>query len=646
MVETIPRRDPYINELVLHLDAKFQETKGDAKAAWAKLTSDEVKLISTELERVSGPDPTSVRYYLENYHVINTKGGEDAPPQYQTLYPFKETQELLWEDFILCWELKIPVFWVLLKARQIGWSTLVQAIILARTIFNKRINSLILADERVRAGFIFDMTRTAIRNLPWWMRPEIAHEVTGELMKFNRVRPIDRILKPGLDSAIYVDAANKPTGSSRGFTLHNAHLTEVASYNDPKVLSRDIIPAITKRNMTTIACMESTAEGHGSAYHRIWKEAVSGKGRWRPVFAGWWKEKAYSKPFSSAEARAAFEPTEDEKQLLSKVYDEFDFLISREQLNWRRQEREDFEAIEGDPDGFAQEFPGWPDEAFSAQGFSAFPRKKLAQIGLKDVRPPIWAGDIQLVKNKDDVWVPRLIKYPDLRDAPLWIWGHPEKGRIYYVSGDPSHGIPGRDYSGGQVWMSPKDPKEPFQQMAEYRGCIGGPGFAKVLAALGYYFNKAEIAPECNTITTVVSDLQFVLNYPRIYRFKREDKARNVWTNYFGWETNSKTREGLIDRFRTYLVQDSITIRSQRLLDECYTFVDDGSGKYEASGDNHDDLLMPAMIAVYCLRGIDPSLYEDLQEAEPHDPSKDYYNTAFSPTHDETEGQISDFNML
>ena len=190
-----------MNEIVDYFDNRLLDCNGVIDDAWASLTPSELKVIDGELAKCQSPDPDSLRYYLENYHVIATKGGDWEPPEERTLYPFWESQEILWEDLEYCWAEGLPVFWLLLKARQVGWSTLIQALCFARTIFNRLTNSLILADEKVRSNHIFEMSHLALERIPWWMCPEIANDIFGELLKFDRKDKKERSIRPGLRSS-------------------------------------------------------------------------------------------------------------------------------------------------------------------------------------------------------------------------------------------------------------------------------------------------------------------------------------------------------------------------------------------------------------------------------------------------------------
>jgi hypothetical protein len=628
----LPRREQHVNDVIRILGEHLEDCKGDSKKALDTLNAEQAELVNAELSLVSGNDPVSLRYYLDNYHIINTKG-EGEPPRLQTLAPFKESQEILWADFIYCIENKIPVYWILLKARQVGWSTLVQAMIFYRTIFNPLMNSLVIADERVRSGWIFDMSRLAYDNLPYWMQPELQYEVKGDHVKFDRKDKEERMRRPGLRSALYCDAANKPSGSSRGMTLHCLHASEVSRYTNAAILSSDILPAVPENNPLTIACLEGTAEGRQYFYRKLWESAVKGRNKqWRPVFTGWWQEKTYSRPFRTTVEENEFVFNEEERDIALKVKDEFGHVITPAQMNWRRNKGQFFEDNEGDFEKVEQEYPSYPESAFRSSGRSFFPKKRLASIEKRYVRRPEWFGELQAVKDGETT-AKKWVKYTDLFESPLWIWEWPREGVVYYLGADPGHGIPGDDYSAISIWKIPMHPSSPYIQVAEYQGYADPTAFARLIALLGEFYNQCEIAPECNTITQVIGDLLNVHNYPSIYRWRRNDKVKGRFTNYFGWETNAKSRNLMMSRFRTNMLQDLVIIRSSRLMDEAYNFVDDGTGRFEAADDSYDDVLVAAMICNTCMMDFDPALV--LQQSVSKEKSAlDFYNSDYSPEFD------------
>jgi hypothetical protein len=495
------------------------------------------------------------------------------------------------------------------------------------------------------------MTRLAHQRLPWFMRPEVSIDSGGEgVLKFNRKNKEEQYRNPGMDSSFFVDAANKPSGSSRGFTLHNMHATEFGLWMHPEVLTSDIIPAIPKNNPNVIAVVEGTAKGAGekNAFLNMWKLAEKGGGHFKPVFAGWWKERTYCKPFPSKMDEDKFDFTKEELELIAKVEDEFDYTITKEQMAWRRDEADQFEAVEGDAEKIEQEYPSFPRSAFRSGGICAFNLKKLAKIEVQDVRKPIWCGELvhTMIDGKDKpVWAPMPLK--EYKDASLWIWEWPNSKDLYYEGSDPAKGIKGLDYSSAQIFRVPRKNGERIRQCAEYRGYADPKELAKIVCTLGHTYNTCEMAPECNNMTEHIGNILHVHCYPKIYRWRRQDKTKGRMTNFFGWDTGThKHREDLIVRFKSLMNDGTLEIRSERLHSECICFVDeDESGRFEATGGEHDDALFAAMICCYCLMELDPRLYAMVDNEQIPIPGIGKHNTDHSEFDDIIPGQ-ADYQML
>lgn len=643
------------------MDARLKEAKGDQDAALARLSDAELRSIETELKRINGIGAAPGRYFLENYFVINTKGEDWQAQRLQTVYPFTETQEILWDVFVDQWSKGLAVWLLLLKARQIRWSTLCQGIIFQRTITNKLTNSLVIADELKRSHQIFNMSTLAYSRLPWWMRPEYDLMNRGAgILRFNRKDKEEQLRNPGLESTFFVDAANKPQGSSRGFTLHNVHATEFGLWQHPEILTSDIIPAVPKKNPNVICIAEGTAKGSGEkyAFMKMWKIATEGRGVFRPVFAAWWKERTYCKPFPSTIAEENFYFTKEESELAEKVRDEFGYVINKEQMAWRREQAEQFEATEGDAEAIEQEYPSYAKAAFRAGGICAFPLKKLAQVEVRDVRTPLWAGELIHKDGK-----PRLVRYFSrpagtlrpltneersmITAAPLWIWEWPTTRELYYGGSDPSKGIIGLDRSSVEIFRVPKRDGERIRQCAEYRGYSDPKELAQIAVSLGHMYNTCELAPESNNLTEHLGNILHIHKYPKIYRWRRQDKTKNRMTQYWGWDTGTeKHRNDLITRFTSLLKDDSVEIKSSRLLSECQTFIKlDDTERFEATGGEHDDVLFGAMICCYCLMELDPRLFKRVDEEPLPEDGRGAHNTDFS-LHDDQKPGENTYNML
>src|SRR5271170_1494780 len=388
----VPRKDPNLQEALDLLDSRFVEAEGDPDVAYSLLTSFELNFIDEEIVEC-----INFRYYAENYHIVNSKH-----QGFKTLYPFWDSQEIFYDKILEIQAENKPVKIICLKARQLGLSTVNEALLFHHTIFTEGCNSLVVAQDPGQADYLFEMSRFAYDSLPWWMRPESRYESKGRYIHFDRRDDLIRQTKPGLRSAIYVEAANKMSGVAVGKAITCCHLSELSLWPDAKVLAEQLFPTLSG-SPGQIAIMESTARGRNNFWYDFWKDAWDGKVDWEPVFIEFFRVKKYSLPIP---ATVTFERSKDEDGLAAKVQETTGVTLMNEQLYWRRKEMQVFASLNhGDDSKFFQEYPSssWL-EAFQGSGICAFPKKKLQHVLETTCVPPLWYGEIDLKQAPDGIW--------------------------------------------------------------------------------------------------------------------------------------------------------------------------------------------------------------------------------------------------
>jgi hypothetical protein len=260
-------------------------------------------------------------------------------------------------------------------------------------------------------------------------------------------------------------------------------------------------------------------------------------------------------------------------------------------------------------------------------------------------RPPKWQGEIDLDNKRNPALHGAYLRpgqKPGLQKTHgtrLFIWQMPEEGESYYIGADVAHGLEGGNFSCAQVIKIGRGP-EPDTQVAEWHGWINPDPYADVLAGLGWLYNTAQVCVECNDVgLSTNSRLMRVLEYENLYQWKHFDKIKNFTTDFLGWYTNSKTRDQIIAKFRTALDDETITIYSEGLIDECQDFAQDDSGSRFEAQEGDDDRVFAIMIAYFCAHdsdyGVEASLQprkKSINERTPRDP--DWNNTDYSPIHD------------
>jgi hypothetical protein len=627
------------------LEARFIEAGKDPQRAFESLDDDDWAFIVREVARCL-KDPS---YYLQNYHFIRRKSLVIS-----TIFPLYDAQQLLLDEVMRQHRLNMAIRIIVLKARQMGITTICVAFMCWLAFLHPTCHVISMSDSENKMEMNFDMARWAFKLLPWWMRPEKRYDQRPLLLGFDRLKQEDRDESEGFESKIFFEAANKPAGAAYSKSLYGAHLAEIGRYNNAKPITQGIFGSLVGFP-GSFGLMEGTAQGRHTIFHNLWKKAVAGK-FWTPVFMEWFREPGYTMVVPEN-----FKRTYEEDAIVKKVAEECNYSLSDGQLAWRREKIAEFEAT-GEEEEFPQEFPLTPEEAFISGGLTAFPKKRLKEMSLNFGRKPRWVGEIKLdlKDNKTPIITPYI-------EGRFQMWEFPKAGDSYHVGADCALGIDGGDYSCAQVYAVPEDITQPLRQVARWHGYITPTDYARVLCAIGFLYNGAEIAPECNKIDSVASDASKVIMYPSVYRWIREDKIKNVQSLFIGWLTTPRTKNGLIGRMRDALLNWTVILRCEEDIDEMYDFVETepGSNLFGAKSGAHDDTVMANLITYYTATQLRPrwGVDEDEDKREkfrcnkcfksylgrkPGDPCKepgcngilepepknDYQNTDFSPIYD------------
>lgn len=386
-------------------------------------------------------------------------------------------------------------------------------------------------------------------------------------------------------------------------TIRALHASEVSRWPNDEVFEGDIKPSMNA--MDTFQVFESTGYGRQGLFYEQWCAAEEGENDMRPVFIAVYKVKKYYLPI-----KGIFELAPDEAAFNERVKKEEHFDIPDEFWNFRRV-RMRAAKRSGTKQGFLESYPLTPTEAFQSSGLCAFDRDSLEWQSMNKVVKPLWAGEISLVSMepprintddilevKDDEILPRRKSGRGGKRLHVWEW--PEKESTYYLSADVALGN-GGNYSMATVYRAGVG-MEPDTIVATWWGWIPPKAFAKVLCAIGFFYNGCEMAIEYAKDGITTANEVRDMDYPAIYRPQWKDKIVNQATNYLHWFTNAKTRDEIIGCMNEALLDRSVVIRDADLIDEMIDFASlDTDGRSEGQG-NDDDGVMSAMIGLYCSR--------------------------------------------
>ncbi|MBQ0035531.1 MAG: hypothetical protein KBT35_01290 [Firmicutes bacterium] len=466
---------------------------------------------------------------------------------------FNNAQLIFYEQFRLSYGNR-PSRFIVLKARQLGISTLTESIISGLTMLTPNTSSVIIAHQSDSASNIFDMTKLFISELPEAMKPKQKYSNAREIVFDDD--------KNGLKSSIRVMVAGDAT---RGSTYKLAHLSEVAFWAKAKEAMNALSQAVPMTNDSLIV-LESTANGF-NFFYQLWEDAVNGRNDYIPIFIPWYMDKNYTKKYEG------FELTQYEKDIKER------FNLTLDQLQWRRWCIAN--NCGGDENQFRQEYPITPEEAFITTGTSVF-NTELVLEHMKKIKEPIKRGYFNY--NYDGLHITG-IHWVD--DPNGYIKIYKDKSIRPTVIGGDTAGD-GEDFFTAQVL------DDTGFLCATLHHQFDEDLYVKQVYCLGVYYNSL-IAIECNFSTFPNRELQR-LKYDKLYVREKYDQIRPDVQDKFGFRTTTVTRPVIISQLVEIVRTNIEWINDRETLQEMLSFVRI-NGKPQASEGTHDDLVMSLAIA-------------------------------------------------
>lgn len=517
--------------------------------------------------------------YITTFLKIRTKDGQVIP------FRLNQPQRRLYDIIRKHWQAGKPVRIIILKARQMGFSTLTEAIIfwLTATAFNAE--AMIVAHKDEATKNLYRMSRRFFDYLPDRIKPMIQSSNAQELIFDVPTRYKGK--SKGLGSRIRCATAGGE-GIGRSYTLRAAHLSEFAFWPGDKLDTLTGLLQAVPDLPGTLVIIESTANGY-EEFKKQWDLAVEnqreGRDGFIPVFFAWFEMDEYRKAVPPG-----FERTEEEEQLAKT------FGLDDEQLAWRRWCI--INNCGGDLNKFHQEYPATPEEAFIATGACVFDKNQVI-LRMEQVRNDQWErgmfrivyAEIEAEEGFEDYRGRSIASWrwePD-KSGPIRIRIHPER-KVPYVIGADTAGT-GSDYFAAHVLDN-----RTGEQVAVLHHQFGERMFAEQLYCLGMYYNEALVGIETNYSTYPQLCMED-LGYSRFYVRQVLDNFTRRLVDAFGFQTTPKSRPVAIDGLKDVAKNCMETICDFDTLSEMLTFVYDENWKPQAEEGEHDDLVMSLAIA-------------------------------------------------
>lgn len=527
------------------------------------------------------------KWYIENFLKIRDKKSNLVP------FVLNDAQNIVMEKIKWCEENDKLKRFIVLKARQMGLSTLFEGLIYQDTTTNSFKNSMIIAHEDKATQNLFAMSKLFYDEIPDVLKPMVKYSNEKALVFENPSNDItDKRENPGLRSKITVATAGT-TEAGRSATIHNLHASEVAFFPDARVTMLGLLQSVPDE-MNTLVVLESTANGVGDWFHDMWQKAVKGENEFIPVFLPWFTDKYYVRPFRSEAEREQFideitiTTTNQSGERLNTY--EYDLMIRHnltlEQMNWRKYTVAN--KCQGSEELFMQEYPSTAEEAFLSTGRPKFSIKSLKKYQTI-TKPPIKTGYLtQEANNK--------VSFREDAGGYISIWEEPQVDRFYCIGADVAEGLIKGDYSCGLVGDT-----QTFDIVAMWHGHIDPDLFGIELVKLAIYYNEAYLGVENNnhggsTLTAVKN-----AEYWNIYFTKKYDRIADIITQKIGWSTDLRTKPLMIDKLAAFVRETHLGIYSDLIISEMFTYVIDDKGHTNAQSGCYDDSVIACAILLQLL---------------------------------------------
>ena len=508
---------------------------------------------------------------LNNLYIIANEKGQEV------LFRCRLAQTML---FVTMWFLNI-----ILKARQLGFSTAIQVFILDHALFNDNRQCGVIAQGKDEASAIFaSKILYPYERLPSWVKTgrRTVKSKTGSGIWFNN------------DSYVRVAV------SFRSGTLQVLHVSEYGKICAQYPLRAEEVKSgsFNAVHDGSLIFVESTAEGATGNFFDMTCEAMDlalssiplTRQDFRFHFFPWFEDPKYVAPVPTGGLKL----TKAQTEYFAAVELANGVVLSDEQKSWYAGKERSMK------DKMKQEFPSTAMEAFLTSGRKVFGSNDLLRAEGRCKKPIIvyeiepYTGKLKKMNGKVDLSSKAADKLAQSTLGYLLVWELPDEDEEYAVGGDVAEGLEHGDRSSLDVVA-----KSDGRQVAHWYGHVDPKRFAHIIKHIGLMYNKAYVGVERNNHGhATLQELVEIYPTSRIYteeHIDREDTDEE--TKKVGWHTSAQSKPILTSGFDELLTNDVDGVVWRGTVNELNTFVYDKKGRMGAQAGGFDDQVMSIMIA-------------------------------------------------
>ena len=485
-------------------------------------------------------------------------------------------------------------FFVILKGRQLGITTISLALDLYWHYINAGLNGTLVTDTEENRDMFRGTLGSYMDGLPKEFKiPILAHNRNSLALK-NRSRIFYQVA--GL-------RAKGSLGRGKGITF--LHGTETSSWGDEEGLA-SLLASLAETNPKRLYIFESTARGF-NMFHDMYVTAKRARTQ-KAIFCGWWRNEFYSAAPDTDVYKVYWDGklTPEEKEWTRDIKKLYNFEINSRQMAWWR-----WKMLEGIKDDslMYQEFPPTEDYAFVMTGTSFFSNARCTdamkiakKIDCDHYRYAMGVNfqDTEVIKSTE-------------RLSTLKVWEEPIDTAYYVIGADPAYGS--SDWADRfciQVFRCYSDGME---QVAEFATSeLNTYQFAWVISHLAGAYKNSTLNLEVNGPGQAVlneiknlrrqaasmgnamgKSLMDVYGSMSNYIWRRNDTMGGL-SNSLGWLTTAATKERMMNYTKDLFERQMLDVYSVDAIEEMKTIIRDGAS-IEASGRNKDDRVMAMALA-------------------------------------------------
>lgn len=448
-----------------------------------------------------------------------------------------------------------PARFLVLKSRRTGISTFEQALSYELTFRHRYKHAATLAHETFDSRKMFEVSRFFHRTLTG-----LDNEGSAREFRFWNG-----------DSGFWVGTAGAPT-FGRGQTFQRVHGSEVAFWPGKRDEQESLLAGLDEACSHGEIVLETTPNGAAGLFYDLWNEAKAGQNQWTPIFIPWWWDEENEQPLAPGETPQLEADLSDLERDLRAMHE-----LTLEQLKWRRNKEKQRRRL------FPQEYPEDDVSCFLQSGECYFDTRLLGEMARR-CPPPI-----------------RTHRIPG---GQLSIWEDADPECEYVTGTDCAEGIPAGDYSATVVLNATTG-----AQAARLHGHWRVHEHARHVYDLARRYTTDGQLPitaieRNNHGHAVIALLTRELRFPRyrLFHHMRFDQDGVKREKKIGWETNTRSRETMLQNLAEAIEDGGMTVRDETFIRECLTFVQTDTGKWEAAEGAHDDLIFAWGIAVQAMR--------------------------------------------